>query len=288
MIIGERIDKIVIDAPAKINLFLYVLGRRDDGYHEIFSLMQAVDLADTLEVVRASRFSLEIFGISDVRPDENNTISKAREVLSHYIGGSVNVAVRLYKKIPVGAGLGGGSSDAASFMLAVNRLMNLNLTRDELIDLGAKVGSDVPFFFGRGTAIVRGRGEVIEDIELPVGYKILLVVPKFRKVSTKAMYSNLKKFLTPPEIFYKISSFNFWEILPGFSNSFVDVLGEVEPRYIDWLCHMKSIGADLALPTGSGVGYFGIFRDESKAVVSALCDFDGDVFLLSAVKTDRN
>lgn len=284
---GQKIERIEIVAPAKVNLFLYVLGQRGDGYHEIFSLMQAIDLSDTLIITPASKFSLQILGNSSVKPDETNTVFKAWECLSKYIGKPIDVKVQVYKKIPVGAGLGGGSSDAASFLVAINKLMKLNLSRAELLNLGVQVGSDVPFFCGSGTSIVEGRGEIVNDIELPLNYKMLLVVPPFRKESTRSMYLSIKNTLTPPGIFYKMLNSNFWQLLVDFSNSFTEILCKMEPKYEGWLYKMKKIGAELALPTGSGTAYFGVFRDEGRVVTSAMEDFDGEVFLVSPVRIKR-
>jgi len=180
-------------APAKINLVLEVLGRRDDGYHEVRSLMQAVDLCDVLSLELAGEISLECSEASLQSVD--NLAVRAAELLRKASGCRKGVKVKLQKRIPWGMGLGGGSSDAATTLLAVNRLWELGLATSDLVELAARLGSDVPFFIHRGLALVEGRGEKVVPLgTLPRHYFVLLVPPLPREPGkTKRLYSLLNR-----------------------------------------------------------------------------------------------
>ncbi|XZG70123.1 4-(cytidine 5'-diphospho)-2-C-methyl-D-erythritol kinase [Chitinibacteraceae bacterium HSL-7] len=154
-------------APAKINLFLHITGRRADGYHLLQSVFQLVDLADNIELrVRSDGEVVHHNPIAGVAPDADLTVRAAR-LLQRHAGCTLGADIRVEKRIPMGGGLGGGSSDAATVMLALNRLWSLNLSRHELMALGVTLGADVPFFlFGR-TAFVEGIGEVMTPVDAP-------------------------------------------------------------------------------------------------------------------------
>ena len=188
---------ITLKAPAKINLALRVGKRRADGYHEIRSLMQAISLSDELTISIADKpdltDSLNISGpqaesISDDASD--NLIMRALNCLREQKPNIPPLKIELIKNIPIGAGLGGGSSDAAAALIGINRLFDLGFDGAALSKLGAALGSDVPFFFSSGSAIVSGRGEIIEDIELPLDYHLALITPSER-VSTAEAYRAL-------------------------------------------------------------------------------------------------
>jgi 4-diphosphocytidyl-2-C-methyl-D-erythritol kinase len=150
-------------APAKLNLFLRVVGRRPDGFHELETVFQAVDLADELTFEPAE--GLRLTGGSDeAPPGPENLVLQAAAALRAATGFTGGAAIHLEKRIPVGAGLGGGSSDAAATLAALNQLWGLGLSHARLAELAAGLGSDVPFFLQGGTAIGRGRGEVLEGI----------------------------------------------------------------------------------------------------------------------------
>ena len=151
-----------LKAFAKVNLVLEVLGRRADGYHEIASIMQTVGLCDVLTLEPAGRVSLQS-GLPGL-PDRDNIILKAAEALGKFTGCSKGAVIKLEKNIPVGAGLGGGSSDAAAVLHGLNRLWQLELTGEQLEAIGAGLGSDVPFFIYGGTCLVGGRGERVTPL----------------------------------------------------------------------------------------------------------------------------
>ena len=155
-----------ISAPAKLNLFLHVTGRRDDGYHLLQSVFQLIDLCDTVKL-RSRDDSLinRIHPLPNV-PPEDDLVVKAARILQETFHLKCGVDIALDKKIPMGAGLGGGSSDAASTLLGLNRLWNLNLSLQELMSLGLRLGADVPFFLYRKNAFVEGIGDVLHEINL--------------------------------------------------------------------------------------------------------------------------
>ena len=155
-------SRIEIEAHAKINLTLEVVGRRDDGYHDIVSIMQTVGLHDVVTLEPAERLTLECD--SPELESADNLAMRAAEVLREHVGYSGGAAISLAKRIPVAAGLGGGSSDAAAVLVGLNRLWGLGLSRDELMPLAASLGSDVPFFLVGGTAMVSGRGERVRAL----------------------------------------------------------------------------------------------------------------------------
>jgi 4-diphosphocytidyl-2-C-methyl-D-erythritol kinase len=181
---------ITVSARAKINLTLEVLGRRGDGFHEIVSVMQCIDLSDTLTVAPAPALHLHAPGMDC--DAEDNLALKAARLLQAHTGCARGASIRLRKRIPLAAGLGGGSSDAAAVLLALNDLWSLGLEADELHSLASSLGSDVPFFLSGGTALAEGRGErltVLPDIS---GYWAVLAVPPVAIVhKTRALYAAL-------------------------------------------------------------------------------------------------
>jgi len=155
-----------LPAPAKLNLFLHVTGRRDDGYHELQSLMVPISLADTIDF--ESRDDGRIVRNGDlVGPVEADLCLRAARLLQATAGAAFGVEIAVQKRIPAGSGMGGGSSDAATTLLALNRLWNLRLPRERLAALALQLGADVPFFLGRGAAFVEGIGERLTEVVLP-------------------------------------------------------------------------------------------------------------------------
>lgn len=173
----EKLQKL---APAKVNLTLKVLGKREDGFHALESLMVPLDLADTLIFERADDYSL-VCDTLGVPVDESNLVTKAVRIFQQRTGKCCAWKVTLVKKVPHGAGLGGGSSDAATALLALNELEQAGVSKDELAEMSAVIGSDIPFFIYQQACLVEGRGEVVTPVEMPElkGVKILLLKPSF-------------------------------------------------------------------------------------------------------------
>lgn len=178
-----------ISAPAKINLSLEVTGRRPDGFHDLVSVMQEVTLADELQIGTGHGLSLETD--SDHAPQDQDLALRAAAALRSQIGGTVGATIQLRKRVPVGAGLGGGSSDAAACLVALNELWKADLGCTGLTKLAAGLGSDVPFFLTGGTALTSGRGERVVPLPEPRESWYVLVNPGFH-VSTRRVFEALE------------------------------------------------------------------------------------------------
>ncbi len=166
----------MLRASAKVNLVLEVLGKRPDGYHELSTVMQAVDLFDRLTVETAGSITLET-SEPGLPTDDRNLVVRAARLLREAAGVDAGARIVLDKRIPVAAGLGGGSSDAAATLVGLNRLWGLRWRRERLVELGVKLGMDVPFFLGRGRALGTSRGEVLSSLPGVGGYAMVLVNP---------------------------------------------------------------------------------------------------------------
>lgn len=190
MLVHTRPDSLLVWAPAKLNLFLEVLGKRSDGYHEIETLMVTVSLYDRLSLKEDPSGGISLQCDADqgsaqrLRGDgprlpagADNLVFKAAELLRSRTGTSQGVLIRLAKQIPLAAGLGGGSSDAAATLVGLNRLWGLGLSKERLSGLAAELGSDVPFFLDAPAAVCRGRGEHVTPIELPLTPHFVVACP---------------------------------------------------------------------------------------------------------------
>ncbi len=174
-------------APAKVNLGLWILGKRPDGYHEILTIFHSVDLCDEITIKEGPLDVQTSTGI----PREENLVYRALLEFGRRIGKMPEVSVFIHKNIPEGSGLGGGSSNVAVVLKAVNEMMGEPLDTEELKEIAGLISSDAPFFFECGTAVGRGRGELIEKVEA-LNLTVTLVIPPV-KSSTKAVYSNVKE-----------------------------------------------------------------------------------------------
>lgn len=174
-----------VNSPAKLNLFLDILGKRSDGFHELETLMLSLALHDTLAIqhTAADRSSLRVIddggGIDEIPTGSDNLILRAVELLQRHTGVSQQTHITVWKRIPPQSGMAGGSSNAAATLFGLNRFWDLGLSNGELIQLGATLGSDVNFFLaGHAAAICRGRGEIIEPVDLPKTYSFVIVKPE--------------------------------------------------------------------------------------------------------------
>ena len=266
-------------APAKINLSLRVLGRRADGFHDLESLMCPVSLGDTLEVTRRAAGGLEFVCDDPTLPTgEDNLVVRAARLFCRTRGIEPDVRIALTKHIPHGAGLGGGSSDAATTLLALDRLHETRLARDTLAALAAEIGSDVPFFIYESAAVIRGRGERVEPVALPHALPLLLIKPPFG-VPTPWAYSRWKDAREIPGVPYATQTFPWG----GLVN---DLERPVFEKYIfladlkAWLLAQPEVAG--ALMSGSGATVFAVLRDtESAAPLGARAteEFGPDLWL---------
>lgn len=269
ILLNKTEESCVLRTPAKVNLFLHVLNRRPDGYHNLSSLFQAVSLFDELVVTRTAEpgCRIDIVGAPDLSTGDDNLISRAFRLLAERYQIDGGVAVRLTKRIPMQAGLGGGSSDAAAMMAAAVLLFDLKVPYDELARLGLEVGSDVPFFFHSGQGFVTGRGEVVEPTAFPLNYRIVLVKPPI-SVSTGPAFHALKRGLTFPESAVKFLPDG---TIAGFFASLLAVRNDFEEAHLKSFPELGRVkdgllrhGAQVARLTGSGPTFFGLFPKEAE------------------------
>jgi 4-diphosphocytidyl-2-C-methyl-D-erythritol kinase len=181
--------RLIVPSPAKVNLSLWIKGKRPDGYHDIITVMHTINLYDTLFFLPSDRFELTIEGSEALPLNKSNLIVKAARLFKEATGIKPKVKIKLEKVIPVGAGLGGGSSNAAATLKGLNSIYGNPLSTEELTQLAAQLGSDVPFFIEGGLAVAYGRGERLKHYN-PAGFKLLVVYPDF-SCSTREVYEKL-------------------------------------------------------------------------------------------------
>ena len=270
-------------APAKINLFLDVIRKREDGYHDLGTVFQTIDAGDTLEF--SSRDDGEIhldYSNPQEYPVESDLVYKAAVALRSHVGNNdLGADIFLDKIMPLGAGLGGGSADAAAALRALNRLWELRLPPAELERIGAKLGADVPFLVRGGTAFAEGIGErlsFISPLDLPAG-EVLLIATPHDSVPTKDAYAGVPK--SGPDRWekYKLAWETGSEAERSFGSSLLDsdsffnafeisvfpkhpLVSALKDKILD-------LGARVALMSGSGASVFGIFTDRATAETAA-------------------
>ncbi|SDN57170.1 4-diphosphocytidyl-2-C-methyl-D-erythritol kinase [Fictibacillus solisalsi] len=276
--------KISIKAPAKINLSLDVLGKREDGYHEVKMIMTTVDLADRVELTLLEENKITIESTGGFVPlDQRNLAYQAAMLLKETFGVKKGVGIHISKNIPVAAGLAGGSSDAAATLKGLNELWDLGLTLDEVAVLGAKIGSDVSFCVYGGTAIATGRGEHIEHIKPPPPCWVLLAKPPIG-VSTAEVYRKLNvQNIEHPDIdamVQAIESYDYEAVCRELGNVLETVTLPQYPEVKQIKDQMHRLGADGVLMSGSGPTVFGLFQHESRVnrVYNGLRGFCTEVY----------
>jgi len=268
-----RSMKIKFKTPAKINLGLHIHGKREDGFHELETIFQMVSLYDDVELeLLSSGIKLEC-DTPGVPTDDTNLVCKAALLLrqSYQVEGK-GVSIRLKKKIPFGAGLGGGSGNAAGVLMGLNRLWDLNIEREKLLALAAELGSDVPFFLTSPCALGMGRGEQLKVLKPCAKFQVLLVFPGF-PVATSWVYQNLKLKLTKRENNISILRKNL--SLSDITSLGSRLYNDLEPVVIQRFPEVQVVKDELrawgalgVLLSGSGSTVFGIFDDPEKARVA--------------------
>lgn len=263
-------NDISLKALAKINLGLDVVRRREDGYHEVRMIMQTIHLYDRLDIKRTQEPGIQIqTNLSFLPVNENNLIYKAAKLLMDEFSITDGVSVKLDKRIPVAAGMAGGSTDAAAMLIGVNRLFSLGLTKRQLMERGVQIGADVPYCIMRGTALAEGIGEALSPLPPMVKCPVLIAKPSI-SVSTKFVYQNLKLDDTTihPDIdrlIDDIKAKNLHDIAAHMGNVLETVTIPNYPVIDEIKKHMLSNGAVGAMMSGSGPTVFGLFDDEDIA-----------------------
>ncbi len=265
---------IELKSPAKINLFLSITGKRDDGYHLLFSLMSPITLYDTLHInPEAPEFRIECHH-PHVPSDDSNLAMKAARIfyaaVQSKFGASYGCAeIYLDKHIPVGAGLGGGSSNAAAVLLGLNRFFDHPFDLSTLMSMGLELGADVPFFVNGKPAVATGIGERLEYYPWLKNYFVLLIYPGFL-ISTAKVYKNLNLRLTKCKKKIKKASFKNEKFNPDqhMCNDLEGVATIMHPQLSVIKNKLISLGASGALMSGSGSSVFGLFSEQKKAQVA--------------------
>ncbi len=261
-----------ITSPAKVNLILRILDRRPDGYHNLWSLMQTVALHDHLTLALDSRPGIRLSCTHPAVPlGPANLIHRAAEAVFSKAGRSVGATIHLTKRIPMGAGLGGGSSNAAATVVGLNHLLQLGWSAQEMADLTHTLGSDVPFFYWAPTGKVSGRGERVQSIEITGRRVILLVNPGFG-VETAWAYRALAAGRTQapelPETVERLerASTVTWEsLMPLMGNDFEAVVFPKHPVLAAIKARLLEAGAESAFLSGTGATVFGVFTNQEAA-----------------------
>jgi len=278
-----------VDAFAKINLFLEVVGKRSDGYHELISVMQAVNLCDSLVIQKldntAGPVQLDI-NTPNLPTGDKNLVVKAAKLLMQEYNIAQPIHIKLTKRIPIGAGLGGGSSDCAATLHGLNQLFELKISLDRLMEMGATLGADVPFCLlantRGGTALAKGIGEKLTPLPPHPNCYVVLACPPIH-VSTKKIFSKLR--LNAKNINYKLDKFmsayktqDIAQIAENFKNTFTSVTSSIHPQISNLITDLQNQGALGAEMTGTGSAVFAYFNNENNA--KKTCD------ILQAVHTD--
>ena len=267
-------------APAKINLSLKILGRRDDGFHEIETLIARISLYDEINIDKDDAKEGIEFRCDDPsvpQGDDNLAVQAARAFFAA-TKFKPAILIELKKQIPHGAGLGGGSSDAATTLLALNQLFDANLTRGELAKLGATAGSDVPFFIFESTALCRGRGELVTPIQLPEKLSILLLKPAFA-VPTEWAYSHWHDSREIPGVQYAAQQFADQTFINDLEHPVIEKFVFLAQLKM-WLLSQPEVGA--ALMSGSGSTMFAVMRqntDVDLLATRAKSELDAELWI---------
>jgi len=266
---------ITLEAPAKVNLWLSVLGRRKDGYHELRMVNTLVDLCDRVEIeIAGSGVRVECDHPSVPEDETNLAVRAARKILERVPGPKPGVKIKIEKRVPVAAGLGGGSSDAAAVLKGLTRLVDISMTREELMRAGLELGADVPFFLYGKPALVEGIGERIVPIPRVPDWTYLLATPPIEVKTVWAyeeldtLVSNDKLILTKPEqsaILIYLGSWTASSIPESLINDLEAPVTAAYPIISELKEHMMGQGAQASVMSGSGPTVVGLFIHKGEA-----------------------
>lgn len=265
-------DRIELKALAKINLGLDVLRRREDGYHEVRMIMQTIGLSDELEIRKTKQPGIQVeTNLYYLPTNENNLVYKAAQLLKDEFGLRDGIGIRLRKRIPVAAGMAGGSSDAAAVLWGMNQMYKLGLSRQELMDRGVKLGADVPYCVLRGTALAEGIGEKLSVLP-PMPKCYILIAKPGISVSTKFVYENLHANDLRPEQHPDVDAMiramekkDLGLLASRMGNVLETVTVPAYPMIDEIKRFMVEYGALGAMMSGSGPTVFGIYDTRGKA-----------------------
>lgn len=267
-------------AYAKINIGLEVLSKRDDGYHNINTLMSLINLADELEFYPSSSVEVLCPQYSELNTKDNIIYKTINEIKKRYYLVDKGIKIKLNKKIPIGAGLGGGSSDSAATIKTLNDVWYIGITNPNMKEIAIKIGSDVPFFLKNKSAIVEGKGDIIRHFQYVIPYYIVLIYPRIN-ISTKEAYESLnigQTIKTPTDYLslIKLSQKAPYILKEFFKNDFEDVIFPKYPILKEIKETLYEFGALFSLMSGSGSSIYGFFEKqlEAELAVSQFPEFD--------------
>lgn len=260
---------ITVKATAKLNLTLDILGKRDDGYHELETVMAMVDLADYLDFSLRLDGNIKLESSSNAVPEDGrNLIVKAGLLLQRRFQVTKGATIKLDKKIPISAGMAGGSSDAAATLHGLNQLWELNLSLDELAEIGAEIGSDVSFCVYGGVAMCNGRGEKITPLPSLPPCWVVLAKPAI-SVSTRDVFSHLEvndiQHQHSEKMLAAIASGDYYQMVEALGNDLEDYSLEKYAEISYLKKQFEAFGADAVLMSGTGPTVFAIVKTEKKA-----------------------
>ena len=259
-----------IKSYAKVNLGLKILELLPDNYHSIFTIMQEIDLYDNIEIHpnKSQKLTIQCEGLIEVPNNSENLCMKAAQLIVNNYNINCGLNIALYKNIPTGSGLGGGSSNAAAVLCALNNMFELNISNQRLHDLAFELGCDIPFFINGGIQISEGKGEKLTKLNIDLSnYFILLIHPKFN-VSTKWAYSFFKNNLPNTFDCDKFRSFQAspdWEL---FENDFENIIKSTYPEVVKIRKMLESQSSLFVSLSGSGSTMFGVFKNFLKADIA--------------------
>lgn len=258
-----------LKAKAKINWSLDITGVREDGYHLMDMLMQPIDLFDTVTLLPADDLSLTTGGTPLLKADERHLAMRAARLLKDVTGFPGGASISVYKRIPVGAGLGGGSADAAAVLFGLNRLWNTGLSGEELESVGLSLGADIPFCLRGGLTRTRGIGEEMQSLSCGRLFPLVVIQP-CRGLSTKDVFGAFRFSSCDkhPDTGLSVSALASGDLLPlrrSLGNVLQPVSVKMRPEIGRCIQKLKESGAEAALMTGSGSAVFGVYRTQAKA-----------------------
>ena len=266
-------SEITVFAPAKINVILRILDRRPDGFHNLWSIMQTVALEDEVQIrLRADRQDIQLrCDMTQLAADQSNLVYRAAAEVLARAQLAIGLDIELRKRIPMGAGLGGGSSDAAATIIGLNHLLRLEWSPTQMADIGQSLGSDVPFFLFAPSAIVAGRGETVRPVVVEGARWVVLVNPGFG-VNTKWAYQELaatRTAVTPLSLVQREldrqSRVSWAQLIATAENDFEAPVFATHGKLREIKRSLQAHGAEIALLSGSGATVFGVFADEVRA-----------------------
>ena len=294
MILTCKGDRLAVRCPAKLNLFLELHGRRPDGYHEIETVMQAVTLYDDIELSARSDGQIVLeCSDPDLPAGPANLAWRAADILRRAVGLEAGVSISLTKRIPPGAGLGGGSSDAAGVLAGLNELFDLALSRQRLAELAGELGSDIPFFIDGGTAICRGRGEDVCPVPAARPTDYVICCPA-RQLATADVYGNVAKFALTSEkqgarvILESLASGDVVSLSSCLFNRLGSVAVALAPEVARASDALTRAASEAAVVTGSGSAVYVVVESAARAVEVADWVREQDVGRVFVARTETD